>query len=80
MNSEHMTALIAEVLSGVLQRPVPPGEYVSRATEERWDSLKHMEIIFAIEAATGLQISEEEIALIMDTTGLQTTFERAHAA
>lgn len=34
----------------------------SRSNTPRWDSLKHIEIIFAVEDELGLEFSEEELA------------------
>jgi acyl carrier protein len=41
---------------------LPPGfaSVLERASVEQWDSLKHMEIIFALEDRYGVQFDESE--------------------
>jgi acyl carrier protein len=65
-------ATLAEILSSVLQRPLAPGEAISRADEPKWDSLRHLEIVFAVEAAFGVSFSNEEIAAAADLAALRT--------
>jgi acyl carrier protein len=61
---------IAEILSLVLGRPVAPGEAFSREDDPRWDSLKHLEIIFAAEEAFGVAFSAEEIGRVKSAADL----------
>ncbi len=61
---------IRDVLSKVLQRPVGPDESVSRDTEPKWDSLKHVEIMFAVEDACGVRFSAEELAALRDVQSI----------
>jgi acyl carrier protein len=70
MTSDVDTTL-AEILSAVLKRPLAPGETVRRTDEPLWDSLRHLEIIFAIEAAFGVSFSPEEIAAASDLSALR---------
>ena len=46
----------------VLRRPVPAGENVTREGEPRWDSLRHVELIFSIEDEFGLTFDEADLA------------------
>lgn len=62
---------LAEILSMVLERPVGPGEALARTDEPKWDSLKHLEIVFAVEAAFGVSFSAEEIADLKDVAALR---------
>jgi acyl carrier protein len=55
-------ATLAEILTLVLERPVAPGEDVRRADVAKWDSLKHLEIIMAVESAFDVSFSSEEMA------------------
>ena len=43
--------ILSEILSLVLERSVAAGEDVRRIDEAKWDSLKHLEIVMAVEAA-----------------------------
>lgn len=62
---------LAEILTLVLERPVAPGEAVAREGEAKWDSLKHLEIVFAVEAAFGVSFTAEEIAELKDAAGVK---------
>lgn len=53
---------VAEILTLVLERPVAPGEAVFRQDEPKWDSLKHLEIIMALEAAFEVSFTADEMA------------------
>lgn len=45
-----------------------PSGHVAKSDTERWDSLKHVELVFELEEAFGLDISPEDIvALYSDT-------------
>lgn len=53
--------LIAEILE------IPPNAIniqTSVATEQRWDSLRHMQIVFAVEDAFGIHFRDEEIPML----------------
>ena len=71
---------IAEILTLALERPVAPGEAPTRDDEPRWDSLKHLEIIFAVEGAYGVSFSPEEIADVAGAADLRTKVLAADAA
>lgn len=68
---------LAEILTVILERPVAPGENVRREDEVKWDSLKHLEIVFATEAAFGVSFSAEEIAEVQDVAGLKAKVDAA---
>lgn len=68
---------LAEILTMILERPVAPGENVRREDEAKWDSLKHLEIVFAVEAAFGVSFSAEEIAELQDVAGLKAKVDAA---
>lgn len=70
---------LAEILSLVLERPIAPGEDLRREDEARWDSLKHLEIIFATEAAFGVSFSAEEIGEVMSIADLRAKVAAADA-
>ena len=54
----------------VLRRPVPAGENVTREGEPRWDSLRHVELIFSIEDEFGLTFDETELAELTNLEAL----------
>jgi acyl carrier protein len=59
---------VAKLASEILGEAVGPD--ASRLTVARWDSLKHMEIIFAFEEAYGLRLDEAEMASLSSVRGL----------
>jgi len=63
MTSKVETA-VCEAFRVILDLPPDPGQNVLRKESPIWDSLKHMEIIFAVEARLGIQFSEEEMGAI----------------
>lgn len=54
--------IIAEILSTTLEHPVLEDDIVSRQQEGKWDSLKHVEIIFSLESAFNIQFTEIEMS------------------
>ena len=69
--AEQINETLAEILTLALGHKVKAGENLRRADDAKWDSLKHLEIIFATEAAFGVSFSAEEIAAIEDVAGLR---------
>jgi acyl carrier protein len=60
MNRHQIETIVLAVLAGILKCDVSLDS--NRKTVEQWDSLKHIEIIFALEDELGMEFSEEEIA------------------
>ena len=75
MLDESMDAIVAQVMTTVLHRPVGADEDFRRKDEERWDSLKHIEIIFALEAAFEVQFTEEDISSVDSVSALKAKLE-----
>ncbi len=50
---------LVEICSAVLEHPVDAT--ASRATDAAWDSLRHMQVIFAVEEKYDNSFTEEEI-------------------
>jgi acyl carrier protein len=83
MNDRRMNdigTVIAEALSAILRRPVSLGDKVVRETEPKWDSLAHIEIIFALEDAFGITFNEAEIIEMTDSEILKAMVERKYAS
>jgi acyl carrier protein len=55
---------VSRILGLVLHRQIGNGEKITRAGEPAWDSLKHVEIMFAIEDHFGVQFTAEELATL----------------
>ncbi len=80
MTDAEIDTILAEILSSALNRTVTPGENVARKEEFLWDSLKHIEIILAVESAFDVYFSEEEIVGVKSVTDLKTWIGAQHAA
>jgi acyl carrier protein len=62
MDEMEIRKAVMEIFSTVLERPVAEGERIEREQEGKWDSLKHVELIFMIEGRFDIQFSETEMA------------------
>ena len=80
MTEKELDSLISEVMSSVLQVDVPAGVNLSKASEERWNSLKHIEIILSLESALNIRFSEDEIAEISCVEDIRNRIRAKHAA
>jgi acyl carrier protein len=78
MDRQQVEAVVLEVLAAVLKRET--GLDSSRRNTPQWDSLKHIEIIFAVEDELGLQFSEEELASIDSVAKIVDLAVAQHAA
>lgn len=76
----NLDETLAEILTVILERPVAVGENLRREDEAKWDSLKHLEIVFAVEAAYGVSFSTEEIAEVADVAALKAKVQQSDAA
>ncbi len=77
MTRDEMKTGVLEIMERVLQKRFPPGADVHRETEGRWDSLRHIELIFALEEKFGIRFDEEEmpvlnsLSILTDRIGLR---------
>jgi acyl carrier protein len=53
---------VLTVLEAVLKQPFKLGLDINRQNTPSWDSLKHIEIIFALEDELGVNFLEDELA------------------
>lgn len=60
MDRRQIETVVLTVLASVLKCEVHPD--ISREHHASWDSLKHIEIMFAMEDELKLQFTEEELA------------------
>jgi acyl carrier protein len=60
MNNMESKQRLGEVFAVVFGRPISAD--AGRKDIPEWDSLKHMQLVFAVEEQFNLQFSEEEIA------------------
>jgi acyl carrier protein len=59
MSRPEVQTRVLELLATVLKTPVDAG--ASTETLPAWDSLRHIEVIFAVEDAFGVQFPEETL-------------------
>jgi acyl carrier protein len=77
---DHQSAVrVREILQTVLGRQLAPGENVLRADEAAWDSLRHVEILLAIEGACEVRFEEEEMGQLDSLDKLVNSVERHRA-
>jgi acyl carrier protein len=62
---------VPRLLGFILRREIAEGENPSRATEARWDSLKHIELVFLLEDHFGIRFAEQEIGELEDARGIE---------
>ena len=80
MADASIGAAVRAVVSAVLHRPVGEGEAVSRDSESAWDSLRHMEILFAVEDRLDVRFDEEELGSLRSVDEIVRAVERHRAA
>lgn len=61
MTREEVGRLVFDVLSTVLKKKIDRDLDITRQNTEEWDSLKHMEIMFALEDSIGIEFTEDEL-------------------
>ena len=72
MDRQQLETVLLTVLATVLKCEV--SAETSRKNTPQWDSLKHIEVIFALEDELGWQFSEEELA---DLDSVNSLLDRA---
>jgi acyl carrier protein len=80
MTRTEVETVVSEVLSLVLKQPFTPDEPVRRADVETWDSLSHIEIVYAVEEALDVTFGEEEMAALDGSQAIVDAVERHRAA
>lgn len=80
MTRDDVHARVHEVLALVLKLPNVPSGPVLRADEPRWDSLSHIEIIYAVEESLDVAFTEAEMAALDGSAAIVAAVERHRAA
>ena len=76
---DHIRGEVLRVVGVVLGRPVD-GRAVSRESEPAWDSLKHVELLFALEDELQLRFDEDELATLVSTDAIVESVARHRGA
>ena len=61
MTPGEVEQAVKDVLETVLRRSVRSDENVLRAETSEWDSLRHVELVFAVESTLGIQFEADEL-------------------
>jgi len=72
----EIQSLIAAILK---LDPIPAAE-LRRAEVEQWDSLKHVEIVFALEDAYGIAFEEREFPALSSASAIAALVQARRAA
>jgi len=80
MNDNPTYAEVRRVLNLVLRRTGPLDQEIRRDREPAWDSLKHVEIIFAIEDRFSVRFNEDELRSLVSCGDITRAVERHLAA
>jgi acyl carrier protein len=73
-------AIVRDTLEVVLGRPIAPDDPVFREDQPDWDSLKHIELVFALEDALGIRFGADEIGELADVASIVDRAERHSAS
>ncbi len=68
MDRSQVEQTAVTVLTTILKHPLGAMPDVSRQNTASWDSLKHIEIMFALEDELGVEFSEDEL-IKLDSVG-----------
>ena len=77
MNRTDIERELTELCGAILGHPVD--RTLTRAGEDTWDSLKHMQIIFAVEEKFSVRFTEEEIPQMDSVARFADYLEQRHA-
>ncbi len=80
MNYDEIFTETRRLLSQTLGRDLKEGECPSRQTEPKWDSLKHVELLFSIEDQFGIRFGGEEMAALDSLPKLVSAVEQQIAS
>ena len=78
MQRDVIETKVIAILSMILK--VPVDGIATREALAQWDSLKHIEIVFAIEDELGIQFSEAELAELDSVASIVDAAMCRHAA
>jgi acyl carrier protein len=78
MDRQQIERLVLAALASVLKCEVDLD--TSRENTPQWDSLKHVEIIFAVEDELGIEFSEKELASLDSVAKIVNVARTSHAA
>lgn len=78
MRRDEIEFQVLDVLKAALKMPVDAG--LQRSAAPTWDSLKHVEIVFALEDVLGLEFSPDEMGSLDSAQRIIDVAVARHAA
>jgi acyl carrier protein len=70
---------VRDTLALVLNISIPADEQLERSEQPNWDSLKHVELIFALESEFDIQIKGEEMECLTSLKAITEVIEGYYA-
>jgi acyl carrier protein len=80
MDRSRVEQTAVTVLKTLLKHPFDGSADMTRQNTASWDSLKHIEIMFALEDELGVEFSEEELAKLDSVNKIVDAVMVKHAA
>ncbi len=80
MDRIQIEQTVLAVLTAILKRPFSDSTDITRQSTANWDSLKHIEIMFALEDELGAEFSEEELVSLDSVAKIVDAVSAKHAA
>jgi len=80
MDRKQIEHTVLTVLTTVLKQPFREGADITRQNTLGWDSLKHIEIMFALEDELGAEFSEAELSELDSVAKIIVAMLTKHAA
>ena len=66
----RLEEIVRDTLGIVLGRDIAAGDPVVREEQPDWDSLKHVELVFALEDALGIRFDVDEIGELISVASI----------
>lgn len=79
MDRNQIKQVVLAVLATLLKRPLEAGADISRQNTPAWDSLKHIEIMLALEEELNTEFSENELARLDSVIKIVDAVQAKHA-
>ena len=79
-SSSDLAAVVRDVFHVILGRPVAADDRLVRDDHPDWDSLKHIEVVFALEDALGVTFDAAELGELTDVDSIVAAAERHGAS
>lgn len=80
MDRTQIEPIVLVVLATLLKGPFEAGADITRANTAGWDSLKHMEIMFALEDEFRTEFTEDELAKLDSVAKIVDAIQAKRAA